>query len=66
MITQFITYAEKRNLNIKKHPSDTKFLIIENCTLKEGAELCRKFKASGSLCGKNGEHFIIGNFGKYY
>jgi hypothetical protein len=65
MKTQFIYYAENLKLEVESHPSDVNFLIIKNCCEKQGQELCKKFKASGSACGKNGEHYKIGNFGKY-
>lgn len=65
MKTQFILYAEKKDLTIKIHPTDVNFVIVENISEKQGAELCKKFKASGSSCGRNQEHYKIGNFGKY-
>lgn len=64
-IQQFINYAEKLNLKVKIHPSDSSFLIIENCTELQGREFCKTFKASGSSCGRNGENYKIGNFEKY-
>jgi hypothetical protein len=65
MKTEFIYHAEKLNLKVESHPSNINFLIIKNCSEKQGQDLCKKFKASGSICGKNGEHYKIGNFGKY-
>ena len=64
-VKQQIFMEQNPNLKIDNHPSDTNFLIVRNCDLKTGAKLCAKYGASGSLCGKNSEHFKIGNFGKY-
>lgn len=65
MKTPFIVYAEQKGFQLENHPSDATFVIIKNCTEKQGQDFCKKFKASGSACGKNSENYKIGNFGKY-
>ena len=64
-IEQQIFVEQNKKLKIDCHPSDTKFLIVRNCDFKTGAELCKKYRASGMSSGKNSEDFQIGNFGKY-
>jgi hypothetical protein len=51
--------------NFKIRELENKFLLIENISQKQGAELCKLWKASGYRAGKNYEHFAIGNFGLY-
>lgn len=56
---------DNKKLIIDSHPTQTQFIIIRNCTFKQGAELCKKYKAFGRSCGKHYQDFKIGNFGQY-
>lgn len=64
-VNQQIFIEQNPKLKIDFHPSDKNFFIVRNCNQLEGDKLCKKYRASGLLCGKNNEDFMIGNFGKY-
>lgn len=66
MTVSMHTFLEKNSkLKIESHPSDINFLIVRNCNQLEGQKLCKKYSASGLICGKESQDFMIGNFGRY-
>jgi len=64
-VAQQIFIEQNNKLKIDFHPTDINFFIVRNCNEIEGEKLCKKYRASGLTCGKNREHFMIGNFGRY-